>query len=126
MAIQGKTAELLVRLNPELYRLYTWYSKKGVPMLYVLVSKALYGMLRAVLMCYQKLRRDLEEMEFKVNPYDPCVANRDVNRAQCTVVWHVDGLKVSHRDKSVVTYFASGLAKRNCDKIKIKRGKVFD
>jgi hypothetical protein len=45
MAIRGKTAELLVRVNPELYRPYIWYSKKGVPMLYVLVSKALYGML---------------------------------------------------------------------------------
>ena len=33
MAIHGKTAELLVRLNPELYRPYIWYIKKGVPML---------------------------------------------------------------------------------------------
>ena len=126
MAIRGKTAELLVRLNPELYRPYIWYSQKGVPMLYVLVSKALYGMLRAALLFYRKLRRDLEEMGFEVNPYDPCVANRDVDGAQCTVVWHVDDLKVSHRDKSVVTYFASELAKRNRDKIKIKSGKVFD
>ena len=95
-------------------------------MLYVLVSKALYGMLRAALLFYRKLRRDLEEMGFEVNPYDPCVANRDVNGAQCTVVWHVDDLKVSHRDESVVTYFASELAKRNRGKFKIKRGKVFD
>ena len=28
MAIHGKTAELLVRLNPELHRPYTWYTKK--------------------------------------------------------------------------------------------------
>ena len=126
IATRGKTAELLVRLNPELYQPYIWYSKKGVPMLHVLVSKALYGMLRAALLFYRKLRRNLEEMGFEVNPYDPCVANRDVNGTQCTVVWHVDNLKVSHCDESVVTYFASKLAKQNRDKIKIKQGKVFD
>ena len=32
-------------------------------------------MLRAALLLYRKLHRDLEEMGFKVNPYDPCVAN---------------------------------------------------
>ena len=95
-------------------------------MLYVLVSKVLCGMLRTGLLFYRKLRRDFEEMGFEVNPYDPCVANRDVGGTQCTVVWHVDDLKLSHRDKSVVTYFASELAKRNRYKIKIKRGKVFD
>ena len=52
MAIRGKTAELLVRVNPSLYRKYIWYSKNGVPMLYVLVSKALYGMLRTALLFY--------------------------------------------------------------------------
>ena len=83
-------------------------------MLYVLVSKVLCGMLRAALLFYPKLRCNLEEMGFKVNPYDPCVANRYVNGAQCTVVWHVDDLKASHHDESVVTYFASKLAKRNC------------
>ena len=49
-----------------------------------------------------------------------------MNGAQCTVVWYVDDLKMSHRDESAVTYFASELAKRNRGKIKVKRGKVFD
>ena len=104
MAIRGKTAELLVRLNPALYRPYIWYTKKGVPMLYVLIEKALYGMLRAALLFYRKLRADLEDMGFEVNPYDPCVANRMVNGNQCTVVWHVDDLKVSHKDEACLLY----------------------
>ena len=62
MAIRGKTAELLVRMNASLYRPYIWYTKKGVPMLYVKIYKALYGMLRAALLFYRKLRGDLEEM----------------------------------------------------------------
>ena len=65
-------------------------------MLYVQIEKALYGMLRAALLFYRKLRADLEDMGFEVKPYDPCVANRIVNGSQCTVVWHVDDLKVSH------------------------------
>ena len=115
-----------MRLNPELCRSYIWHSKKEVSMLYVVVSKGLYGMLRAAQLFYRKLHRDLEEMGFEVNPYDSCVANQDVDGAQCTVVWHVDDLKVLHQGKAVVTYFASKLAKRNFDTIKLKHGKVFD
>ena len=71
MAIRGKTAELLVKLNPALYRPYIWYTKKGVPMLYVLIEKALYDMLRAALLFYRKLRANPEDMGFEVNFYDP-------------------------------------------------------
>jgi len=72
-------------------------------MLYVQIEKALYGMLRAALLFYRKLRADLEDMGFEVNPYNPCVANNIVDRSQCTIVWHVDDLKVSHKDEAVVT-----------------------
>jgi hypothetical protein len=39
---------------------------------------------------------------WSVNPYDQCVVNKIINGKQCTVVWHVDDLKISHVDKSVV------------------------
>ena len=41
-------------------------------------------------------------------------------------MWHVDDLKVSHKDEDVVTYFAQELGRRNRNTLKIKRGKVFD
>ena len=70
------------------------------------LSKALYGMLRAALLFYKKrLRKYPENMGFKVNPYDPCVANMMVNGAQCTVCWHINDLKVSQVDEAVVTAF---------------------
>ena len=47
---------------------------------------------------YNKLRSVMEGNGFIVNPYDPCVANKDVNGKQMTVLWHVDDLKVSHVD----------------------------
>ena len=39
---------------------------------------------------------------FKLNPYDPCVANRKVNGSQCTVCWYVDDTKISHVDEAVI------------------------
>ena len=64
-------------------------------------------MLKATLMFYKRLRFDLEEMGFVINPYDPCVANMMVNGAQITVCWNVDDLKISHRDEEAVSAFAS-------------------
>ena len=75
-------------------------------MLYVRLSKALYGMLRAALLFYKRLRSDLENMGFEVNPYDPCVANKMVNGSQITICWHVDDVKVSHKEESAVTALA--------------------
>ena len=79
-------------------------------MLYVRLSKARYGMSTAALLFYKRLRKDLENMGFEVNPYDPCVANTMVNGAQCTVCWHVDDPKVSHVDEVVVMAFLLKLA----------------
>ena len=93
--------------------------------MYVQVSKTLYSMLRAALLFYRKLRSDLADMGFEMNSHDPCVANCMVDRFQCTVVWHIDNLKVSHKEEVVVTYFAEELAERNQNTITIKRGKVF-
>ena len=67
-------------------------------MLYVCLSKSLYGMLRSALLLYKLLRSDLEDRGFVVNPYYPCVSNKMVDGSQITVCWHVDDLKISHRD----------------------------
>ena len=45
MLLKGKLAELMVQIDPKLYRKYIITSSKGEPMLYVRLSKALYGLL---------------------------------------------------------------------------------
>ena len=45
-------------------------------MLYLELLKSLYGMLIASLLFYHNLRKDIEAIGFKINPYDPCVANK--------------------------------------------------
>ena len=42
------------------------------------------------------------DMDFEINDYDPCVANKIINDKQCTITWYVDHLKVSHVDQGVV------------------------
>ena len=95
-------------------------------MLYVRLSKALYGMLRADLLFYNRLRSDLENMGIKINPYDPCVANNMVNGHHMTICWHVDDLKVSHKDENAVTVLAEKLAEIYGPKTTVSRGKVHE
>ena len=67
MLSRVKLAETMVRIDPALYRDYVTYSVKGVPMLYVGLSKALYGMLRAALLFYKRFQSTLENMGFETN-----------------------------------------------------------
>ena len=95
-------------------------------MLYIRLSKSLYGMLRASLLFYKILRSDLENMGYKINPYDPCVANKMVNRHQMTIFWHVDDLKVSHKDKNAVMALAEKLAELYGPNTTVSRGKLHE
>ncbi len=108
MKITGVLVDMLVELNPTLYGPYVVYEKRG-KVLYVRVLRAIYGMLEAALLWYTKFRRELEEEGFKFNPYDPCVANREKNGAQHTLLFHVDDLKSSHKDPKVNDQFEKWL-----------------
>ena len=68
MLIRGQLAGLMVLVDPKLYREYVRYSSTGEAMLYVRMTKALYGMLKSALWFYDKLMEDLEKQGFKVNP----------------------------------------------------------
>ena len=56
--LHRKLAEMMC-IDSSMYRKCTTYSHKGVSMIYVRLSKVLYGMLRAALLFYNKLRSDL-------------------------------------------------------------------
>jgi hypothetical protein len=99
MVLKGELCELMCRVDPRLYRRYVTKDKKGVPTLYVQLYKSLYGLLRSALLFYRKLKKELEDFGFVINPYNPCVANRTTEDGnQQTVVWHVDDLMLSHVD----------------------------
>ena len=45
-------------------------------------------------MLYEKLVRGLEAYGFKINPYDPRVANKMIGGKQLTVYWHMDNKEI--------------------------------
>jgi hypothetical protein len=85
MRLEGTMAELLVKLDPKLYRKYV-QTINGKSVLYVELKKALYGTMRAALLFWQLLTSKLVAMGFKINPYDWCVANKTINGKQCTIL----------------------------------------
>ena len=93
-------------------------------------TKFSISMLQSSLLFYRKLRKDLEAEGFKVNPYDPCVANNIINGEQMTVTWHVDDLKVSHKSEKVIDEFIKWVEKQYGDpkigQVKAVKGKKHD
>jgi hypothetical protein len=126
MILKGRLAKIMEEVEPNLYRKYISVDAKGSAILYVKMQKAIYGLLRSALLFYKKLMSNLESTGFKLNPYDPCVANKTVNGTQMTICWHVDDLKVSHVDPKEVTKFGEWLSKTHGVSVTTHRGKVHD
>ena len=101
MRIDGAMADLLMEIDYDMYHPHM-VKEKGKPVIYVELLKALYGTLRAACLFWETLSGKLQEWGFTINPYDSCVANKEVDGQQCTITWHVDDLKISHVDEHVV------------------------
>ena len=100
MKITGVLVDMLVQLSPEIYGPYVVFEKQR-KVIYVQVLKAIYGMLQAALLWYNKFRQELEKEGFEFNPYDPCVGNRMKNGSQHTIRFHVDDVMSSHINPKV-------------------------
>jgi hypothetical protein len=92
------------------------------------VLKVIYGLLESALLFYKQIRKDLENIGFNINPYDPCVAKLIINGAMLTVTWHVDSMKCPHINEYVVDSFISWLKMKyeDINKVKETRGLVHD
>jgi hypothetical protein len=60
MVLKGELADLMTQIAPEVYRKYVTVDRMGTPILYVKLQKALYGLMRASLLFYRKLRKEFE------------------------------------------------------------------
>jgi hypothetical protein len=56
----------------------------------------------ASLLYYQKFVKILTNIDFLINPYDPCVANKVIEGDQMNICFHVDDCKISHRKTKVM------------------------
>jgi hypothetical protein len=50
MVLRGELANMMVQIAPQIYRKYVTVDRKGRPILYVKLQKALYGLMRASLL----------------------------------------------------------------------------
>jgi len=101
--IRGPLVDILTSIAPDVYGAYVTIGKKREKQLLVQCLTALYGTMVASLLYYKKFVKSLRSKGFKLNPYDPCVANKWVNGKQLTVCFHVDDCKISHVCSRVVT-----------------------
>jgi hypothetical protein len=109
MKIEGTMAEMLCKIDPARYE-HCCTEERGRKNVYLQLKKALYGTLKAALLFWKHLTDVLSSWGFMINPNDHCVGNKMINGSQCTVVWHVDDLKISHLDSNVVSEIISKLS----------------
>ena len=105
MILTGIINDLLVNIDPKLYRKFVVLEKQ-VKVLYVNLHKDLYRLLRSALLFYLKLSTDLKIYGFIINTYDPFVTKKLVTGESIAVVCHVEYPKVSHKDLFEVNNFA--------------------
>ena len=76
MKIKGVLVDILYTMDPVEYGEYIVY-ERGQKVLYLVLTKVLYGMLVASLLWYKKFKKDLMGIGFTFSEYDPCVAFRE-------------------------------------------------
>ena len=103
MQIRYEFVDMMCEVNPE-YIPYIRY-KNGKKVLYVKILRAIYGWIESALLWYKLYPETLEGMEYVINPYYQCVANKMINVKQCIIVWYVNYNKLSHVDPNIVTEF---------------------
>ena len=108
MKITGVLVDILVKMAPDMYSGYV-VMERGKKVIYVEILRAIYGMLESALVWFRKFKGDLESIGFEFNPYDACIANREVNGKQHTIRFHVDDLLSSHIDPRVNDKFLEWL-----------------
>jgi hypothetical protein len=129
--IRGILVDILVEIAPEAYKSYVSQDKKGNKQLLVRCQNTLYGTIVASLMYYRKFMKSLTDIDFIINPYDPCVANKIIEGEQMTICFHVDDCKPSHRKKTVMDRMIGylwqeydSIFKDGSGAMKMSRGKI--
>jgi len=73
--LEGRLAEILTKLDPQLYAKYL-HKENGKVVIYVKLNKALYRTIQATMLFWKDLTHTLTCWGFEVNPYDWCVVNK--------------------------------------------------
>jgi hypothetical protein len=65
---------------------------------------------------------------FTINPFNWCIANKMIDGKQCTILWHLDDMKISHVNEKTNTYIIKLINYEFGEEapLTITRGKVHD
>ena len=99
--IRGILVDMLTDIAPDVYEPYVTTDKKGAKQVIVQCLNAIYGTMIAGLLYYKKFCKSLLSVGFIFNPYDPCVANKQIGGQQQTICFHVDDCKLSHASSKI-------------------------
>jgi hypothetical protein len=94
-------ATLLIEVSPTTYKDYL-ILEGDKNTIYLMLKRALYGCIKSALLFWENLSGKLIMRGYELNGYDRCVANKIINNAQITIIWHVDDLKICHACKEVL------------------------
>ena len=97
-------------------------------MIYAALRKALYDDLIASLIFWWYLNGVLGSWGLDTKPYASCVMNKTVYGKQCTILWHVDDIKISHVRLKVVYRVLSQLSSKygKVSELSTSRGQVYE
>ena len=101
ISLHDAEIDALVQANPK-YEQFVHQQQDGKTVIYLELVKAMYGCLKSARLFWDHLSTHLSRMGFTQNNYDLCVANKMIDGHQCTIAWHVDDLKISHKSDAVV------------------------
>lgn len=109
VVVDSALMDILMQSNKK-YKKYVHITKEGKKLVYLKLRKALYGTVTAARLFWENITEKLVNYGFELNPYDECVANAMINGSQCMIAWHVDDLKINHKDESVINDILTFLA----------------
>jgi hypothetical protein len=101
LKFEGAMVSMICDIDPK-YRDNIVYGKNGRKFVYAKLTKAVYGTLLGAILFYEKLSKQLIDWGYIANCYDRCTFNKMVDGNQITIQFHVDDLKISHIEQSVI------------------------
>jgi hypothetical protein len=120
MRLDSVPAQILIKADAK----YAKFQRNDGSLI-VMLKKALYGCIESARLFYENVSKTLSDFGFIKNEYDPCVFNKTMYDKQCTIVIHVDDLKISCADSRGVDDVIKEL-KRKYGNINVHREEVID
>jgi len=122
MVLKGELADMMIQIAPEVYRKYVAVDRKGTAIPYLKLQKALYGLMRASLLFYRTLRKELEQYGLVINSYDPCIANMETKSGKQLTV----DLMASCKDDFELTEFSCHMGRIYGQSLSMHMGRKHD